>query len=601
MNTTPPQTSPPASPVLAPIPLGPQAETAPSAMVIEGPTFARMVGFAGLVLFVLGAAAVISTSVLGPRMVSEGLGFMFAAAGLALMLYHATTDGEQEIRRMYGGFALFWILFSVVVSFLPGPTDAAAKTVGYFLLPWGLATGMTGLLFTIPFCLHETDDVYRNAALTLLLAVGGILSVGAVTAGIMKPDFLTGHGLTLALLGLAFVCAYLGQVDVSDGVGFTVAFSLGAFGAGVIVFAIARAAFPTLLFEGPTMLRTAKGELDTWRVLFRLLGGVAFALPAILAFTNRSPLWLKIATGAFGLLGGGVVLVSLFANPVLTTPRPFLVPNGLILMAIGLLYLCVALGVCSDNQFVTLTRRELASYFLSPIGYLVLVGMAAIQWLVYESFIGTLQRYGQREISIPEPIVAHYFGLLPGIILLLVVPALTMRLVSEEKRTGSLELLLTAPVNEWPIILSKFLATWIFFLVCWLPSVFYLMALRLEVPVPFDYRPLLSFYICLAAQGLAFIGMGLFFSTLTRNQIVAAVMTAVGMMLLLLTYLIRVDQMTLGMPQVWRSAIGRFSFLHMWEESLAGRLPLRDTMLFASLGLFWLFLSVKVLEIRKWS
>ena len=181
------------------------------------------------------------------------------------------------------------------------------------------------------------------------------------------------------------------------------------------------------------------------------------------------------------------------------------------------------------------------------------------------------------------------------------VPALTMRLVSEERRTGSLEVLLTAPVNEWPIVLSKFLATWLFFLLCWLPSGLYLVALRMEVPVPFDYRPLISFYVCLAAQGLAFVGMGLFFSTLTRNQVVAAVLTFVGMMVFLLVFLVRVEQMTLGLPPAVRAALGRLSFFHMWEEALAGRLPLRDTMLFSSLGLFWLFLSVKVLEARKWS
>ena len=82
---------------------------------------------------------------------------------------------------------------------------------------------MVGLLFTVPFCRHETDELYRNAAVTMLLAVGAILSIGGVVAGLVRPEFLTGPGLTLALLGLAFLCAYLGQVDTSDGIGFTVA------------------------------------------------------------------------------------------------------------------------------------------------------------------------------------------------------------------------------------------------------------------------------------------------------------------------------------------------------------------------------------------
>ena len=119
--------------------------------------------------------------------------------------------------------------------------------------------------------------------------------------------------------------------------------------------------------------------------------------------------------------------------------------------------------------------------------------------------------------------------------------------------------------------------------------------------MPFDYRPLLSFYVCLMAQGLAFVGMGLFFSTLTRNQIIAAVLTFVGMMFFLLCYIFRIQQTSTGVPSFFQTALARLSFFHMWQESLAGRLPLRDVLLFSSLGLFWLFLSVKVLETRKWS
>ncbi len=605
MNTTPPETSTPTStPTFAPISLGAPIETAPSPMLADGPTFSRLIGFIGLVFLVLGAAAVIATRVIGtPRLVSEGMGFMFAAVGLALMMYHATTDGEQEVRRMYGGFALFWILVSLVASFIPGPMmdSTADKAVGYYLLPWGVVTGIIGLMFTVPFCRYETEEMYRNSALTMLISVGGLLSVGSVTAGIFRPEFLTGPGLTLALLGLAFLCAYLSQVDSSEGLGHTVAFAIGAFGAGVTLYAIGRAAFPTLLFEGPTTLRLANGSLDTWKTLFRVLGGIAFVVPAIIAFSTRSPLWLKATTAAIGLIGGGVVLVSLFANPIHTAPRPFLVPNGLILMAVGLLYLAVSLGVCSDNQFVTLTRRELSAYFLSPIGFLVLGSMAFVQWILYEIFISGLSNAGAADRALPEPIMAGYFNLLPAIILLQIVPALTMRLVAEERRTGTLEMLLTAPVNEWLVVLSKFVSTWVFFMICWMPSVLYLIALRLEVPVPFDYRPLMSFYICIAAQGLAFVGMGLFFSTLTRNEIVAAALTQMGMMLFLLCYFLRENMMAQWLPAPLRAGLGRFSFYHMWQEALAGRLPLRDTFLFGSFGVFWLFLSVKVLETRKWN
>jgi ABC-2 type transport system permease protein len=603
MSTTTPPTSPP-DPV--PLTTSPSpAETAPSALVAEGPAVLRMIGFIGLFLFVLGAVVIIATRWTGKeRLISEELGFLAGALGLGLMLYHAMSDGEQEIRRMFGGFALFWILFAVVAAVLPGPfrIDAAEKTVGYYLLPWALGSGLVGLLFMIPFCRHETDEFYRNAAVNTLLAVGALLSVGAVAAGVMRPEFLAGPGLCLGLLGLGYVCVYLSQVDTSDGVGYTVAFTLGAFGAGVVLYAIGRAAFPTLLFEGPSVLRNPNGSFDNWKVLFRVLGGLAFLVPTAVAFATRSAAWLRIATAVVGLGGAGVVVTSIFTNPVHTAPQSFLVPNGLILMVIGLAYLAVGVGVCSDNQFVTLTRRELSAYFSSPIGYLVLAGMLLIQWYGYSEFVSSLEQgIDGRQMTL-QPIVRYYFfALLPVIAVLLIVPALTMRLVSEEWRSGSLEVLLTAPVNETPVILSKFLATWLFFLLCWAPSGLFLIALRVEVGQPFDFLPLLSFYVCLAAQGLAFLGMGLFFSTVTKNQIVAAVLTFVGMLTYLLCYSIRQGNITLGLPPFLQTALGRLSYIHMWGDSLGGRLPLRDVLLFTSLGAFWVFLSVKVLETRKWS
>ena len=393
-------------------------------------------------------------------------------------------------------------------------------------MPWGVGFAFLSLLFAIPFTRHETDEMYRNAAKTALLGSVASLAVGSVIAASSQPDFLAGPGLTLAILGLGFLCAYLAQVDTSDGPGFRIAFALGAFGALVLVFAIVRSTFPTLLHDGPAVLRKPNGTLDWWKVTFRVLAGVAFLVPALIAMVGRSPVWLKGALAIVGLAGAGVVVTSMLNNPVVSPPQPFLVPGGLILIGLGVVYIAISLGICSDNQFVTLTRRELSSYFLSPIGYLVLGGMALIEWNQYRVFLSGLARAGQAEAALAEPIVAGLFlDFLPVIAVLLQIPALTMRLVAEEKRTGSMEVMLTAPVNEWPVILSKFLATWLFFLLTWLPAGLFLIALRLETGVAFDYRPLLSFYVCLAAQGLAFVGMGLFFSTVTKNQIVAAVLT----------------------------------------------------------------------------
>ena len=503
---------------------------------------------------------------------------------------------------MYGGLAGGFVLLAVAAAVLPGPFDGSAgtKQMGYYLLPWGLGSGLLALLFAVPFTRHETDDLVRNMALNGLLGIGGLVCVGVVAVGLARPDFLAGTGVVLAVLGIGFVCAYLGQVDTSHGPGYTAAFALGAVGAVAAFYAFGRTVFPTVLFDGPAVLRKANQSLDYWKAAARGLVVVAFLGAAVLGALGRLPAWLRATLAAVGLVGAAVFALASYKAQLTTPPAPFLVPGGLILAGIGLAYLTVAVGACSDSQFVTLTRREMSAYFISPVGYLVLGGMAACQWCGYALFYDELAEFGRRQQALPEPIVGRYlFALIPILCVILPVPALTMRLLSEEKRTGSLEVLLTSPVNEWPVVLSKFLATWAFFLLCWLPSGLFLIAMQAEAGVGFDYRPLLSFYAALAACSAAFVACGLFFSALTANQIVAAVLTFMVMLVLVVCYFVK-SQMT-GVGPTAQVFLTRLSFIDLWRESLRGQLPVRDVLVWASAAVFGLFLSVKVLEARKWN
>jgi len=120
----------------------------------------------------------------------------------------------------------------------------------------------------------------------------------------------------------------------------------------------------------------------------------------------------------------------------------------------------------------------------------------------------------------------------------------------------------------------------------------------MEGGAPFDYRPLLGFYFALAATGAGFVAMGLFFSALTNNQIIAAVFTFVGMIGFLACYILK-DRIGLG--QSLQLFIGKLSYIDLWAEALGGQLPIRDVILWVSMAVFFLFLSVKVLETRRWS
>jgi ABC-type transport system involved in multi-copper enzyme maturation permease subunit len=299
-----------------------------------------------------------------------------------------------------------------------------------------------------------------------------------------------------------------------------------------------------------------------------------------------------LVLGVIGLVavGGGLVRS-------LIPESAYLVPAGLIVIATGVVLLVLAAGTCLDWPVIVLTRRELASYFYSPIAYLVLVGVILVGWYMFITFVSIILRAGARG-SLFEPIIGIYiFGLIPVMVQTFIVPVLTMRLLAEEQRTGTLEVLLTAPVNEVTVVVSKFLASWIFYLILWLPWWVYLVSLRYFGGEEFDYRPVLSFTVALVAISAGFMSMGLFFSSLTRNQIIAAVLTFVGMIGLLATYLLKFQSDT---PGSWTELLSYVSYLDLWWNSLEGTVAPRFLLFHISLTVFFLYLTTKVLEARKW-
>ena len=186
---------------------------------------------------------------------------------------------------------------------------------------------------------------------------------------------------------------------------------------------------------------------------------------------------------------------------------------------------------------------------------------------------------------------------------MLAIPLLTMRLLSEENRTGSLEVLLTAPLDETVVVLSKLCAALVFFMLLWLPWGLCLISLRVEGGQPFEYRPLLIFYFMLAVSGASFLAMGLFFSSLTRNQIIAAVMTVTGMLLFFAVFFVErqfMNQRDAVVGSALVPILNHISFVDLWFTSLNGEITPKFYLFQISAALFWIFLTVKVLESRRW-
>lgn len=410
-----------------------------------------------------------------------------------------------------------------------------AGPAGALFLPYGYLCFVLALLFLLAFARHETDAMWRQAVLWSVGVIGVVLAAAGLVGGNLSANFLLPYGVLLAAAGLFYWWALVVMQGSDSDAGYRAGLALGAVGVVVFLAALGRSVVPPLLMR---------------------LG------------------WME-RQGA----------------------EPYFTLAGVPLMLLGWAYAAVSTGLCSDRQLVVLTRRELGAYFYSPIAYVILVGLTVVAWRSSSIFIGRILEFGEGR-PLPEPIVRFFvIDFLPVVSVLLVVPALTMRLLSEERRTGTLEVLLTAPVDETAVVLSKFLAGWVFFMLAWLPWAVFLLALRVEAG-PFDYRPLVSFGIGLASWGAAFVAMGVFFSSLTRNQIASAILTGMGMLVLISVFFVAANLPT---GSAWTPLLTYMSFVHTWMNNLQGKLFLRDLLFPVSAAVFWLFLTAKVLEARKWA
>jgi ABC-type transport system involved in multi-copper enzyme maturation permease subunit len=518
-------------------------ELAPSDVRGGEPWVARILAAVGLSLVVFGVVLAVRTAYAGNGLVPGWLAVPSAALGIALLLYHAVRDEFLYARRAYLGVAGLCLLGCLATLAIPGtiptPSGESTRVLAYYFPTWGTVALFVAMAFALTAVRHEDDAFIRQIACSSFLGVGGLLAALGFGGGLLYAppptgaarDFFLQPGALMAFLGLLSILAGLSMMDTSTGTGYAVALGVGIVGGLVVIYAIARALIPDSA---------------------QSLAGTAGA------------------------------------------PKPFLVPYGLLMLALGLAYTLASAAVASDNAVLVIARRELNAFFFQPIAWIVLAGMALFGWFQFLSFFFRLAA----RPDAPEPVVANYLlDWYPVYAVIIAVPFLTMRLFSEERRSGTLEMLLTAPLNETTLVLGKFLAGLAMFLITALPWGAYLLSMRLEIDKPFDYRPILAFSVVLLATGSAFVAMGMFFSSLTRDQIIAFMLTLVPMILSLSMWLVARFSI---LPAPLRDLLERASFVQLWIEAMAGRLWVRDIVLWLSGTVFWLFLTVKMLESRKW-
>jgi ABC-2 type transport system permease protein len=242
------------------------------------------------------------------------------------------------------------------------------------------------------------------------------------------------------------------------------------------------------------------------------------------------------------------------------------------------------------HNVATLFRREFASYFATPLA-LVFIVIFLILTGVFTFFLGAFYDRGQADL-------APFFNYHPWLYLVLL-PALSMRLWAEERKAGTIELLMTLPVTVWQAVAGKFLAAWA------------VAALALALTFPMwitvnylgdpDNGTIVTGYVGSLLMAGGFIAIGGCLSAATRNQVIAFILTAViCLFFFLLTGFGPIVGALEGvLPQVMIDALASLSFLTHFSSIAKGVIDLRDVLYFATLIVVWLAATAIVLDMKK--
>jgi gliding motility-associated transport system permease protein len=251
------------------------------------------------------------------------------------------------------------------------------------------------------------------------------------------------------------------------------------------------------------------------------------------------------------------------------------------------------------KTFLTLLRRELAAFFFSVTGYVII---AAVAFLIGLSFVELIIGLGND--SSPAPVTELFYQtMFFWFILLLVAPVITMRLFALEKYSGTFETLMTTPVGDAQVVAAKFAAAMFIYMVMWLPLLACLFIVRhFTNQSGLDAGAVGGMFLGIFLAGGLFLALGCFASALTRSQMAAAMIAFVlGVSLFSLTFLAEaIENHPQGEPSWASQTVASFDFLGQMDEFARGVVDTRTVILYASLAFFFLFLTLRVVESRRW-
>ena len=227
-------------------------------------------------------------------------------------------------------------------------------------------------------------------------------------------------------------------------------------------------------------------------------------------------------------------------------------------------------------------QKELRSYFNSAVAYIVIVVFLAILGWYFTNYLFLMNLSSLRII----------FEITPYL-LLVFAPAITMRLISEEKKSGTLELLMTKPVREYEIIIGKFLAAWVLYLIALLPTLCYYFTVAILGTI--DLGSVIGGYLGLILVGAVFIAISVFASSITENQVVAFIVS-----FLIVFFFFMADKLVPYAPGTVASILEYLSIDFHFSNIARGVIDSRDVLYYVSTVGFSLFLGTVALQKRRW-
>ncbi len=242
------------------------------------------------------------------------------------------------------------------------------------------------------------------------------------------------------------------------------------------------------------------------------------------------------------------------------------------------------------KRFLAIVGREWRAYFLSPLAYVILAAFLLMNGLIFYAIVSFMNTPGApKGQALPYLFTNTYFWIFN----LFVVPIIAMRLFAEERKSGTIEILLTSPVTEGMVVLGKFTGALGFFLTLWAPTLAYVLLLRAQTPI--DLGPVASSYLAVALLGAYFLSIGTLASTLTKNQIVAAILSFGLLIPIFSAGLLE----SLGSDPSKRDL---FSYLNLWDhmdEFSRGIVDTRHLVYYLSGTALFLFLATISLAAKK--